>query len=85
MHPEILRDLTAQRGRDMRARARQASLARMASRARRAGRRGHGRPDEADGFVVPAIPDYIDGSFRTGPADDQVAAVAGQAPVRHAA
>ena len=63
MHPEILRELTAQRGREMRARARQAKLARMAIRA---GRRGRNRPDEADGFVLPAIPDYVDGSFRTG-------------------
>jgi hypothetical protein len=85
MHPEILRELTAQRGRDMRAQARQAKLARMASRARRAARRGHDLPGEADVFVVPAIPDYVDGSFRTEPADDQAAAETGQAPARHAA
>jgi hypothetical protein len=84
MHPEILRELTAQRGREMRARAHQARLARMASWAGRAGRRGHGLPDEADGFVVPAIPDYVDGSFRTELADDQTAAEAGHAPARHA-
>jgi hypothetical protein len=85
MHPEILRELTAQRGRDMRARARQAKLARMASRAARADRRRRGRADEADGFVVPAIPDYVDGSFRTEPADDKAATEAGQAPASHAA
>ena len=76
MHPEILRELTAQRGREMRARARQGVLARMAIRARRSGRT---RPDEADGFVVPAIPDYVDGSFHTEPADE----TAGRAPVTH--
>ena len=49
MHPEMLRELTAQRGVEMRARARQALLARMASRARRAARHGHGAPDETGG------------------------------------
>ena len=78
MHPEILRELTAQRGREMRARARQAQLARMAIWA---GRRRRNLPDEADGFVVPAIPDYVDGSFRTGPADADEAG--GRAPVTH--
>jgi hypothetical protein len=84
MHPEILRELTAQRGRDMRARAQQARLARMASRAARAGRRGHGMPDEADGFVVPPIPDYVDGSFRTEPAG-RAATEVGHVPARYAA
>jgi hypothetical protein len=65
MHPEILRELTAQRGRDLRERAHRAQLARTASQGRRTIRR-HGRHlDEADAFVVPAIPDYVDGSFRS--------------------
>ena len=39
-----------------------------------------------DEIVIPAIPDYVDGSFRTEPAADQVATEAGQEPVaRHAA
>ena len=83
MHPEIARELTAQRGREMQARAQQAMLARAASRARRALRRGtvpsagsHG----AEEFVLPAIPDYVDGSFRTAPADEKVASEAGQVP-----
>jgi hypothetical protein len=83
MHPEMLRELTAQRGVEMRARARQALLARMASRARRAARRGHGAPDETGGFVLPAIPDYVDGSFHTELADDKAASEAGQAPAAH--
>jgi hypothetical protein len=83
MHPEILRELTAQRGREMRARAHQANVARMAIRI---GRRRRSRPDEADAFVLPAIPDYVDGSFRTAPADEKVASEAGQVPAsRHAA
>ena len=81
MHPEFLRELNAQRGREMREQAHRARLARMIRRSR------HGRdlpPDEE--IVIPAIPDYVDGSFRTEPAVDQVAAEAGQEPVaRHAA
>jgi hypothetical protein len=68
MHPEILRELTSQRGREMRARAHEAMLAAAASRARRARRRGSVL-DEADGFDIPAIPDYVDGSFHVTPAD----------------
>jgi len=62
MHPEILRELTAQHGRDLRERAHRAQLARIARRTLRAMRRG---PDLDDGFAVPPIPDYVDGSFRT--------------------
>jgi hypothetical protein len=65
MHPEILRELNAQRGRDLRERARQAQLARTVSRGRRAIRRHARHRAEADTFVVPAIPDYVDGSFRS--------------------
>jgi len=70
MHPEILRELTAQRSRDLRERAHQAQLARTVSRDRRAIRRAARHLDEADAFVVPAIPDYADGSFRT--AEEQI-------------
>jgi hypothetical protein len=65
MHPEILRELTRQRGREMREQAHQAVIARAARRMLRATRRGIGAPDKADGFLAPAIPDYVDGSFRT--------------------
>jgi hypothetical protein len=80
MHPEILRELTAQRGREMRARADQGRLARLAIQA---ARRGRSRPDEADEFVLPAIPDYVDGSFHTEPAGEAADAEAGQAPAAH--
>ena len=80
MHPEMLRELTDQRGREMRARARQGALARLAIRA---ARRGRSRPDEADRFALPAIPDYVDGSFRTEPAGEALASEAGQAPATH--
>jgi hypothetical protein len=85
MHPEIIGQMTAQRGREMRARAEQAALARAAKRARRAGRRGTSLPAEADEFVVPAIPDYVDGSFRTTAADDQAASQPGQVPASRGA
>jgi hypothetical protein len=82
MHPEILRELNAQRGREMRERAHQARLARMAIRSRR---RGRAAADEA-AVVLPAIPDYVDGSFRSEPAGHQAASETGQAPVaQHAA
>jgi hypothetical protein len=66
MHPEILRELTSMRGREMRIRAEQATLARSAIRSRRARRRG----GAAEKFVMPAIPDYVDGSFQTGTVPD---------------
>jgi len=80
MHPEMLRELTDQRGREMRARARQGTLARLAIRATR---RGRSRPDEADEFVLPGIPDYVDGSFRTEPADNPVTSRGGRTPATH--
>ena len=80
MHPEFARELTDQRGREMRARARQAQLARIAIRV---GRRRRHQPDETDGFVLPAIPDYVDGSFHTEPASEAAGTEAGQAPAAH--
>jgi hypothetical protein len=76
MHPEIGRELTAQRNQEMRARAEQASLARAVGRMRRALRHGtdpSSQPHRADEFVVPPIPDYVDGSFRTTPAGQNTA------------
>ena len=80
MHPEILRQMNDQRGREMRERAHRARLVRTVIRSRR-----HGRDLPDDDFVVPAIPDYVDGSFHTGRAVGQVASEAGQAPAGHAA
>ena len=61
MHPEILRLINDQRGREMRAQAHQARLVRMI----RSARRGRNLPDRTDEFVLPPIPDYVDGSFHT--------------------
>jgi hypothetical protein len=81
MHPEIARELTTQRGRELRERARQATVARMASRRQRAERRGASLPHQADEFICPAIPDYVDGSFQAvSPAQDQAASPAGHVP-----
>jgi hypothetical protein len=80
MHPEILRAMNDQRGRELRERAHRSRLAKMAIRGRR-----HGRDLPDDDFTVPAIPDYVDGSFRADQAVGQVASEAGQAPARHAA
>jgi hypothetical protein len=80
MHPEILRELNAQRGRELRDRAHRARLAKIAIRGRR-----HGRDLPDDDFVIPAIPDYVDGSFRTDRAVGQVTSQTGQAPAGRAA
>jgi hypothetical protein len=70
MHPEILRELGSQRNSEMRARANHVSLVRMASKAARAAQRARRAAEEADALIVPAIPDYVDGSFRAAPAAD---------------
>jgi len=86
MHPEIARELIAQRGRELRERAHQASLARTVIRKHRAARRGASLPYEAGDFTYPAIPDYVDGSFRTvSPTEDQAASPAGRVPAARGA
>ena len=80
MHPEIMRAMNDQRGRELRERAHRGRLVRMAIRSRR-----HGRDLPDDDFVVPAIPDYVDGSFRTDRAVGQVTSQTGQAPAGRAA
>jgi hypothetical protein len=70
MHPDILRELGSQHTREMLDRAYKSKLARTANKARRASRHGLSRPDDGDGFVAPAIPDYVDGSFCDTPIDE---------------
>jgi hypothetical protein len=82
MHPEIARELSAQRGREMQAQARQAGLARAAARIRRALRHG---ADGADELVIPAIPDYVDGSFLTSSAAENAASETGRHTASHRA
>jgi hypothetical protein len=69
MHPEILRELSAQHGRDLREQASRETAARAARRTLRR------HAPASDEFVVPDIPDYVDGSFRT----DEVPAATGRA------
>jgi len=64
VHPEIVREMAEQRGREMRARAAENRLARAARLALRQGRGGSQQTDE---FIAPAIPDFVDGSFLTEP------------------
>ena len=71
MHPEFLRELSAQHGRELQAGAHQARLARILNRAGR--RSAHAEDD----FVLPAIPDFVDGSFRT---EEQQAVTPGRIP-----
>jgi hypothetical protein len=81
MHPEILRQMNIQRGQELQERAHRSRLARIAFRSRR---HGHDLPD--DDFTIPAIPDYVDGSFHSDRAVGQVASEAGRKPAaRHAA
>jgi hypothetical protein len=80
MHPEILRQMSVQRGQELQERAHRSRLARMAIRGRR-----HGRDLPDDDFVIPAIPDFVDGSFHADPAVGQVTSETGQAPAGRAA
>jgi len=78
MHPEILRELSSQRGAEMRDRAHRILQARTASKLRRARRRGLSEVDE---FTIPAIPDFADGSFLVR--STQAAGGAGRAADSH--
>lgn len=60
MHPDMMREVARQRGAERREAARNASLARALRKALRAQRT---RAQAPDNFVVPAIPDYVDGTF----------------------
>jgi hypothetical protein len=57
MHPDVMRELANQRGREMRARAREAGLAKRIRKEMR------GRTAAAAEFALPRIPDYVDGTF----------------------
>jgi hypothetical protein len=62
MHPEILRQMIDQRSRETQARAEENRLARQLLRSLRSQRRD-GLAAGHDGYAIPAIPDYVDGSF----------------------
>jgi hypothetical protein len=60
MHPDMIRELISQRASESRAAASQARLARSARKLHRAQR---DLAEVADTFVIPSIPDYVDGMF----------------------
>ncbi len=68
MHPDIMREVVNQRAAERREAARNASLARALRKAIRAQRNRSKAPDT---FAVPAIPDYVDGTFRGAEVPDQ--------------
>lgn len=80
MNPEILRQIAALQVRDQRARATRDRVARTMARALRGGNLGVA---ESDSVVIPAIPDYVDGSFAS--AEAQVADVQRQSPTARTA
>lgn len=69
MHPDMMGELARQRGAERRAAARNASLARALRKAIHSQR---ARTEAPDDYVVPAIPDYVDGTFHI--AEEQVPA-----------
>jgi hypothetical protein len=66
MHPDIMREVATQRAAERREAARNASMARALRKAIRAQRH---RAETPDTFVVPAIPDYVDGTFDVAGSD----------------
>lgn len=68
MHPDIMREVVNQRTAERREAARNAGIARALRKAIRAQRNRTGAPDT---IVVPAIPDYVDGTFRGAEVPEQ--------------
>ena len=61
MHPDLMREVVRQRTAERQEEARKSSLA----RALRKSLRQRGQAEAPDTFVMPAVPDYVDGTFRT--------------------
>ena len=60
MHPDMMREVVRQRTTERQEEARKSNLA----RALRKTMRQRNRADARSTFVPPAIPDYVDGTFR---------------------
>jgi hypothetical protein len=60
MHPDMAREMVRQRIAERQEKAREANVA----RALRKAMRRHRHAEARDTFVPPAIPDYVDGTFR---------------------
>jgi hypothetical protein len=76
MHPEIIRQLIEQNNRETRARAQENRIARDLMRALRLQRRN--AAVDHHGYHIPAIPDYVDGSFA-----ESAKSPAGRVPAAH--
>ena len=61
MHPDVMGEIIRQRNAERQAEARKTNLV----RALRKTLRQRSRTEGQDTFVAPAIPDYVDGTFRT--------------------
>jgi len=61
MHPYVMGEVIRQRSAERQAEARKINLARAVRKTLRQRSRTEGQ----DTFVVPPIPDYVDGTFRT--------------------
>jgi hypothetical protein len=84
MHPEMLRQIIEQRSRETLARADRNRLAMQLIRTLRAQRR-NGTTTPSDSYAIPAIPDYVDGTFGAS-ATGEAKTAAGHVPAaRHAA
>jgi hypothetical protein len=72
MHPDLMREVVRQRTIERQEEARKISLARALRKSLRQ------RTETPDTVVMPAIPDYVDGTFRTpenaGTGENQVTA-----------
>jgi hypothetical protein len=75
MHPDVMRELANQRGREMEARAREARLTRRVRKQMRS------RTAEAGEQVLPRIPDYVDDAFGDTELAGHGARRAGERPV----
>jgi hypothetical protein len=60
MHPDLMREMVRQRTIERQEEARKGRLARSVRKALRQ----RGRTETPDTLVMPAIPDYVDGTFR---------------------
>jgi hypothetical protein len=77
MHPEMLRQIIEQRTRETHARAERNRLAMQLIRSLRSQHR-NGSATASDDYAIPAIPDYVDGTFTDSAAGD--AKTAGRVP-----
>lgn len=79
MHPEMLRQISGYQIQDKLAQADRVRVAKAAAKSARSRKR---HSVGSDSFEIPAIPDYVDGSFRVA---DEAGAPSGQIPAARTA